>query len=1068
MSEVPEAVVAPPARTSTAMTVGIVFGTGGVFGLIVLGFFAGSRFADALAIVASFALAVSTVACGFELHFRQGERIDMTRNVQTATKTPQRDASSDHMLKSTLVRHGGLIAIVVVTAASVQTWFIGASSVAGGDLSPPNGTAWIGHLFSPWVWTGSNLGGPGTLQQEAPWAAVLGLVHVLGGSAGTAERIWCTIAFVAAGTACFGLLRVSGLRMAGSTFGALCYCFNPFVMTSVGSNPLYLAALALIPLVALIVVAAGRGRLRVRWGALLIAAIAPMLGYTFLNPPLTVMVVATIVLSPVFVFFVWGRADGRRALLTLAAGVPLLALLSCYWIVPALLSLGNAATGQLSATSSWTWTESRSGLANAFWLNTTWAWAYPMYFPFAARYAAFPLTVVRYLMPAAAFAALPLGCNLRASREIRRITMFFGTGALFFVVLATGTLWPGKVIFDPLYHLPLGWLLREPGRLLLFAGLAYGVLVGITVDIGSAVLAKPNGFLRERRFTSRWLSPASARLALGTALAAVVLVTNEPLALGSMVVPAGRANTVATTHVTVPRYWTSMADFANGSEAKGNVVMLPPDDYYQMPYSWGYYGGDGFIQDMFDRNVLNPSGQGYWPGQQEVIGAVKLIANAALAQNWYLLDQLLTAVGTPDILLRGDINPSYPGRAIESPAALQDALERDPNLVVAHRDGPLVLFTRRGSVRSSVGYATVDNPSPDLTDLAVLPAGTGLVSGPMRPGIPALIEASPSQWKISGGIATVVVPVRAGWTYAARAISSSVTGFAALGESQQSSPLVTSEIRGPTGNSLRISFPVTSNQLPNGNFAQGPWEPQVGDCNAAQPALARAQMHASVLRNEGPGGSNVLKLEAGLDSACESQRVAWTSGPVLLRIQTRNLAGAGPRLCLYAIGPNECIPLPPVPVTSTWKTYGATAVPPAGTTGLALFLYSDGPGGGAKSVNEYANAAMYRTTVRPIVIATPTLLQAKRPRLVTSDSSYSSTWTGPVGGAHVLVDGMKNGWLLPPGVPVSPTPYYRQAWMVVAAAAASLAGILALMAAVGVLLLVEHRRRKHNLPKAPM
>jgi hypothetical protein len=1074
LRQAPQADIAQPASTSAAMTVSVTFGTCGVLGLILLGFLAGTRYADALALVACIALVISTVSIGFDLLFRRGERTGTAAAIRPAARTTLRTAGSDRPLQRILLHHGGLIAVAVVTAATVQTWFFGASSVAGGDLSPPNGTAWIGHLFSPWVWSGSNLGGPGTLQQEAPWAAVLGLVHVLGGSEGAAERIWCTIAFVGAGMACYSLLRVSGLRMAGSTFGALCYCFNPFVMTSVGPNPLYLVTLAMIPSVALIVVAAGRGRLRVRWGALLIAASAPMLGYTFLNPPLTAMVAATIVLSPVAVFFVWGRGDGRRALRTVAVGVPLLALLSCYWIVPALLSLGGAATGQLGATSSWTWTEIRSGLANAIWLNTTWAWGYPKYFAFAARYATFPLTVIRYLIPAAAFAALPLGSMVAAPREVRRTTVFAGASALFFVILATGTLWPGKVIFDPLYQLPLGWLLREPGRLLLFAGLAYAVLVGITVDIACDVLARQNGLLRGHRFTSRLLSPTSVRLALGTALAAVVFVTNEPFALGSMIVPPGRTNTVTTTHVTVPRYWTSMAEFINRSEDKGNVVVLPPDDYYQMPYSWGYYGADGFIQDMFDRNVLDPSGQGYWPGQQEVIAAVNLIANAALAQNWYLLDQLLAAVGTPDILLRGDINSSYPGRDIVSPAALQVALAHDPYLVVAHSDGPLVLYARRGGVPPLAGYTTVDNASPDLADLAVLPADTALVSGPMRPGIPALIEVNPSQWKIDGGVATVVVLERSGWTYAARSIGDSVTGFAALGESRQSSPLVTSEARGPTSNSLQISFPVASNQLPNGNFAQGLWEPQVGDCNAANPAQARAEMHASVLRNEGPDGLNVLRLEAGLDTACESQKLAWTSGPVILRIQTRNVAGTGPRLCLYAIGPNECIPLPPVPATPAWSTYGATAVPPVGTTGLALFLYSDGPGGGAKSVNEYSNGAIYNLAFSPVVLATPTPtptptpFQARRGRLVTSDSSYSSTWAGPIGGTHVLVDGMKNGWLVPPGVPVSPTPHYRNAWMVVSAAAVSAAAMVVLLVSVGFILLMEYRRQKQNDPETPV
>ena len=42
--------------------------------------------------------------------------------------------------------------------------------------------------------------------------------------------------------------------------------------------------------------------------------------------------------------------------------------------------------------------------------------------------------------------------------------------ALFLVLLSTGTRLPGALVFDPLYQLPLGWQLREPGRFLILGG----------------------------------------------------------------------------------------------------------------------------------------------------------------------------------------------------------------------------------------------------------------------------------------------------------------------------------------------------------------------------------------------------------------------------------------------------------------------------------------------------------------------------------------------------------------------------------------------------------------------
>jgi len=75
------------------------------------------------------------------------------------------------------------------------------------------------------------------------------------------------------------------------------------------------------------------------------------------------------------------------------------------------------------------------------------------YYPYAHLYDEFPLDLVRYLLPAFAFASLAL-VGFRDRSDILahrgRLTIAAGAVALFVVVFSTGTNAPGSVVFDPL------------------------------------------------------------------------------------------------------------------------------------------------------------------------------------------------------------------------------------------------------------------------------------------------------------------------------------------------------------------------------------------------------------------------------------------------------------------------------------------------------------------------------------------------------------------------------------------------------------------------------------------
>ena len=290
--------------------------------------------------------------------------------------------------------------------------------------------------------------------------------------------------------------------------------------------------------------------------------------------------------------------------------VPLLLAASSYWIVPAVLHLSGFSGSRVVSLATWTWTEGRATIRNAFWLNAIWGWRFPEYYPYAPAYDGLPLKVAAFGLPAIAFSALALQVRARRDQRVQRdrefrLAVAAATVALIVIFISTGTNAPGNIVFDPLYSLPFGWLLREPGRFLMLVALAYAVLTAVVVQ---ALVHRNSAIesVRSHRLSSGILRFAVAPLVLGTSILA-----GFPLFTGA-IVPDNRPG-LPPAHVKMPGYWTEMAGFVDALPIQGALLVMPPDDFYQMPYTWGYYGSDAFVVEMFHRPVLVPNGQGYSP-----------------------------------------------------------------------------------------------------------------------------------------------------------------------------------------------------------------------------------------------------------------------------------------------------------------------------------------------------------------------------------------------------------------------------------------------------------------------
>lgn len=908
---------------------------------------------------------------------------------------------------------GGVL--VLISTVAVQTWFEPNSMIAGGDLVDHVGVGWLKSLFAPWTWGGSTLGEPSQLPSLLPWASILGAVTTLGGDAEAAQRIWYTLLFVGAGLSAFGLLSALRLSPPAAATGACAYLFNPYVLTWVSPYDVYMAALVLVAALPAAVVAAGTRALPWWLSAALIATSAPLLGFTYQSPPLVGMVLGVLIITPLVVVWTFGRSEGILSSKAAGAGLLLLCVGSAYWVIPAMLHVAFSIPPQYQSVASWAWTESRATIRNAFWLNTHWGWTSYEFFPYARSYGRLPLSVLAFVLPAVAFAPLAgawlsgLGRTFQAQAR-HRLEVAAAVIGLFVLLIATGTNAPGSVIFDPLYALPFGWLLREPPRFLMFVGLMYGVLIACATDeITGLRFQLPTNIAG----IGARLIRAGAPLSIGAA----ALLLTYPMVTGA-VVPDTRptlptwAISARPTHVNTPDYWIQMAGYVDQQSGTGALLVLPPDDWYQMPYTW-YYGADAFLPELFTRRVLVPTVAGYTPASEQLVQGVNIDAESILDGNWRQTMAITRAMGAQYILVRGDIDATYPNHSILSPASLAEALSKAPDFSLARRIGPLDLFRLNQNV-TSAGWTSdivlVDSTTPDWRLFQVLDGDTKIVDASPKQGLP-FAEVSPplDQWNIHESTYVWSAQTPAGWTYRLADLARGST--TPLDPSSRSATLPASSAYSVTYQSAQVTISAHGRSaLAGGGVSSNAWG-RVGDCNPVSPDMARDGLNEHLVAGAAPDGTPSLELAASLDSACVSQPLEWLGGPVVISLLARQVRGLPPRICVWETGPNRCASMSSITPGSSWVHFHTTIFPDLNTTSLTLYLYADADQSGDPTIDEYANVGVDSFTSSPNLAVLAEPVSSSSIMLLATSTTYSSFWAGPSGGIHVLVDGITNGWL---------------------------------------------------------
>jgi arabinofuranan 3-O-arabinosyltransferase len=855
------------------------------------------------------------------------------------------------------VRQAAVLAYVVPTLLSlfaVQTWFESGTVIAAGDLSPP--VAPGGGYTSHWSHLTAGEGAPGYDIVSLPYAAWLDAWTWLGAGEEVGQRLWLSMLFAGSAAAVVFLTFALTTSALGAGTAGVLASFSAYRLLT-GPDPVPMAALIVAALLGGIVIRVALRPEPARTPVVIGFALASVgLGYVMVNPP-QVVLVGLWVAACVFIGVVAKPSGAVRTVGFLARAVPLALLFNAWWIVPAWLTVTAPTFDERFAAAGveeWAWTHERASLLNALTLNTSWAWSYPEYYPYADRLDDLPHGLLKFALPLLALVGVVL--------VWRRFTVGLAAVALVAAWFATGLHGPLAGINRWLYdNAPGFWLFREPGKFLLLVLIAFAVLGGLAV----AQLA--------RRLW--WAAGLSIALAAGAVIYARPLFTGD-------VIPDQRP-LLPSAHVQVPDGWRKAATAVEAAPGPGKVIVLPRSDYYQLPTKWGYYGAS-FSRWLIRRPVLEsvPSG-GYFQSEPRVAGLEESVESDLLSGRRVDVRPRLTALGVRFLLLRRDIDTSFPGRRFASQSALAAGLARSPGIERIHSFDVADLYRVALPTAGDAFAATpilYSGPSDGLASaLGGVQGRPALVVGRKDQHAVASVGLQPTRAvrfeqemvrrltvRQSGK------SVRLRLTEPSRVAAEDQEGLVDT-EVPAGAPIVVtagdavrSLRRIPTGGkdfglvalrsgqSLDVWRSVDVRKV--SPVLAGP----VGDCNAVDDRSKRQVGITSEMVDS--NGKLALRLSARAHSACAT--FPLVRGPIrdlhTIRFRYRQVQGSPARACLWRSRANRCDRTAHLRPGRAWRTFEAVVRPDRRSRGLTLYLYADGRGRAASTVTEYQDIRFER------------------------------------------------------------------------------------------------------------
>jgi hypothetical protein len=571
--------------------------------------------------------------------------------------------------------------------------------IAQSDINPPD-RIWsqIQQCWLPWNYTQSYLGQPSSCFAYAPFLMVHGSLQTLLG-ASYAQALAFVTPVILGWLGVFYCARQFGCAPLTAFASAWAYALNPYTQVLLGLNITALLFAAIFPWICYCLLAAAKNPAeRPRQSFVLAAVFSVAVATLAITPQLLIELAFGIAICFAISLLI---TDDRAGYLRWALWrVPLVSVVSLWWLVPVALSvLGaqNAHTTSLSANASY---YERSSLLNNMRLNAVWLWKYDYYFPFAKSYDANPLTYGSgFLLIVGLIAGL---WRLTSTRlQIARVA---GIASLLIFFIAKGPHEPLPQVNYFIYSLPGLYAFIEPAGLIYIAVFFLAIVLALTLDDAESTAG------------SRLWKIAPAVCVFVAATSAYAVITGALF--------HGINENLPSMYTRIPSYWSAAAKAIEAAPQTDGVAVLPADPAYQAYYDWGYKGADTIPATLFNRRVLvlgPPFGYLSSVNRTSIYNKI-----SALVDNKSpLLAPALRSLGVRFVVYRNDIIDAPKTVPLKELAAVLNARSTS-------RFGPLTIFDL-GRPKATLSF------SHQIIEMTgQLPAGSTLELAALQDGRPRL------------------------------------------------------------------------------------------------------------------------------------------------------------------------------------------------------------------------------------------------------------------------------------------------------------------------------------------
>lgn len=359
--------------------------------------------------------------------------------------------------------------------------------------------------------------------------------------------------------------------------------------------------------------------------------------------------------------------------------------------------------------SDWSWTHKRLTPLNLLKLDGAWSWSEYWSKPYVELYNNPFLILTSYLPVTFSAAGIPLAILYKRDR-LKNVLLCIFPVTIMFIFLNDSSGPFGQLIYS---ILPFSFVFREPyTKLLIPLTFFTALLAGFSVQIIYHQLSRKsfNSF-RKSRFSTLVVDKRIIPKMIVVLIILSLLSNGLPLLgsfhLQSLIIPGNQDR--FSSYVSTPDYWKEAADWINRQDGYWKVLFLPNNDFYQMPYEWGYYGVD-YLSLYINKPVIMEYYEYLLPSS--TVKSIGSIYDAIEQKDPVGFQQELKLHNVKYIIQRNDVISNLPGRAIIDPQTIKIFLSSQKEFKKVEEFGKLEIYEFAGvsdatSYGSQPSYNTV-------------------------------------------------------------------------------------------------------------------------------------------------------------------------------------------------------------------------------------------------------------------------------------------------------------------------------------------------------------------------